>query len=180
MKPPAYNEFVAACANDIANPPTIHTFLRNKLIADQRLADPNLVTVRYILNKGRSKTRSKMDGTIPIRDNKIRNDAILWRRNAKFATNQCPQGHHWNRRCINECGLLQNVQEITPLDLIRFQDERTALEAEDAAIRLKTRRQTANAAENYTIVDSLLNNQEWKLFEQVMQHLTAAIDNERA
>lgn len=177
---PTYREFEKTCENipDPRKRPKLATFIRKKLIKDQRLANPHLKLHRYITKQARSGSLSRMDSVINIRDKKIRQDAILWRIDRKFYGKACPTcNERFGRSHLTPCNLLPNLANMSFIKN-RWQREFDLLKEETSLIRQTTHKQTADA-ENYSIIDSLLNNHEWGKFQICIQHLTNAIDNER-
>jgi hypothetical protein len=153
---------------------SIDTFLRNRRIKKQRALV--LVKHRYILGSARRKTltqnkyaNSKMDKCISIRDNKLRKDAISWRRGALFIRRPCPSCNStFNRRHIHECGLLDDFKGFHPLHHILLDRDRRMLALEAGAARVP-------APEHYTILDTLLNHQEYDTFHEAVKYLETVI-----
>ena len=182
-RPPIYPAFLQAAqaAQDNGTPiPSIRKFLRLSHIADQRLQAPSTNTLRYVLPVARKGTISKIDKSLSIRDANIRNNVISWRINRFMANHYCPTcNQYFKRSCPTSCGLLHGFQGITEYIWNRYEAEKLILRDEDQDLFRQTHRVNINAAQNYTIIDSLINNGEWNLLEAITKHLAEKIDGER-
>ena len=160
--------------------PSIRTFLRKLLIADQRHRCPSTNTLRYVLPVARKGTLSRMDKSLSIRDGNTRKNVVLWRINRFMANYYCPTcGQYFKRSCVTSCRLLHGFHGITEYIWNRFEAEKLFLRNEDRDLHQETHRVGINAGQNYSIVDSLINNGEWNLFDNLARHLAEKIDGER-
>ena len=182
-RPPIYPAFLQAAqaAHENGTPiPSIRLFLRNAHIAAQRSSSPSTNTLRYVLPVARKGTISKIDKSLSIRDQNIRKNVIAWRINRFMANHYCPTcNQYFKRSCVTSCRLLHGFQGITEYIWNRFQAEKHFLRDEDRSLFRETHRVSINAGENYSVVDSLINNGEWHLFEALTKHLAEKIDGER-
>jgi hypothetical protein len=182
-RPRVYPTFLQAAqeAHENNTPvPSIRTFLRKLQIADQRRQSPSTNTLRYVLPEARKGTISRMDKSLSIRDGNTRKNVISWRINRFMANHYCPTcGQYFKRSCVTACGLLHGLQGITEYIWNRFQAEKLFLQGEDQDLYRVTHRVGINAGQNYSIVDSLINNGEWNLFDSLTRHVAEKIDGER-
>ena len=182
-RPAVYPSFLKAAndAHENGTPiPSIRTFLRKLLISNQRRQSPSTSTLRYVLPEARKGTLSRMDKSLSIRDGNTRKNVIAWRINRFMANHYCPScGQYFKRSCVTSCQLLHGFQGITEYIWNRFQAEKLFLQVEDQDLFRETHRVGIHAGQNYSIVDSLINNGEWKLFDGLSKHLAEKIDGER-
>ncbi len=115
----------------------------------------NCILARYILPKSRTGQGVGVDKVVNIQERCMRRLLMDWRRNTYghwrgHTRPTCPRGgHDFNRKCLKRCMLVQsaNVEEN---QWLRY--EREAREFEDRW----------SDASGYTIIDSLLNNQDFQ------------------
>ncbi len=141
--------------------PSFKTFSRLLLLDEHQVKSP---LARYILAKSRTGHGLGVDKVVNISDKGMRRLLMDWRRNQYGFRRgrmqpECPRGgHEYRRTCMKRCSLIMqpNVEDCAWQKYLKEERE------------FEARWQDASG---YTIIDSLINNQEFKEAARILNML---------
>lgn len=137
-----------------AEPISLNRYLQQE-IEKKRLNRSKLVS--YVEPKSRT-THGRLDLVLFVEDAFIRKQAISWRCNRYAIQKFCEACMEIvGRNHVNSCEHFQTEAEISLSSLERFKSEQS------------TRSRKFGVADNFTIIDSLLNNQAWDEFSKCIE-----------
>jgi hypothetical protein len=175
--------FLNASLPDTARPPELPVFITRQRLAQEACSfvtasviDPasrtgsmnsngpdESTSFKYVSTSASSRYGTGMDRTLLIPFDCIRAAALRWRRNTFASDYTCHVCHSTlTKQCPQRCRLLDDCIYLMPRHYERYSTNNFRHEATFGF----------NFDPNsYTLVDDLLNNQEWKTFAQVILYL---------